>query len=236
MPRRTVGFIVFALVVSLGCLRLGVWQLSRLGDRRARNSAIAARIARPIASVTDLARDTGSLRYRPVRIAGRFDYANELMLAGRSRGGSPGAYLLTPLLMADSTTATLVVRGWVYAPDAKTVHLEQWHEGDSVIIRGFADEFVSATGPVTVPDAPRSLRVADVDSLRARLPYPITSILVVQTSDSMERADHPARLVLPLLDDGPHKTYALQWFVFALVAWVGVGAVVWNGWGGKGVN
>ena len=234
MPRRTIGFIVFAFAISLGCLRLGMWQLSRLGERRVRNAMIAQRIAAPIASVIDIARDRQPLRYRPVRLDGRFDYANELMLAGRSRGGSPGAYLLTPMRIAGSDTAVLVVRGWVYAPDAKTVTLDQWHEGDSVSIGGFADDFVSATGPVRVPGAPRSLRVADADSLRARLPYPIMAFLVTQTSDSVERADHPARLVLPVLDDGPHTTYALQWFLFALVAWVGIGAVVWKSRSGPG--
>jgi surfeit locus 1 family protein len=233
-PRRTVGFIVFALAISLGCIRLGVWQLSRLAERRARNAVIAARIAAPRADVTEVARDTGSLRYRPLRATGRFDYINELLLAGRSRGGSPGTYLLTPLRFASSDTAVLVVRGWLYAPDAKSVELERWHEGtESVSIEGYADDFVSAKGPVVVPNAPRSLRVADFDSVRIRLPYPIFPFLLTQTSDSAERSDHPARLTLPLLDDGPHKMYALQWFVFALIAWVGVGAVVRKGRGGK---
>lgn len=237
MPRRTIGFIVFALAISLGCIRLGVWQLSRLGERRGRNAIIAARLAKPRADVTEVARDTGSLRYRPVRASGHFDYGNELLLVGRSRGGSPGAHLLTPLRIPTSDTAILVVRGWVYAPDAKSVKLEQWHESgsgtDSVSIEGYADEFVRAKGPVAVRDAPRSLHVADMDSVRARIPYPIFPFLLTQTSDSAERADHPARLTLPLLDDGPHKMYALQWFVFALIAWVGIGAVVRKGRHGK---
>ncbi|MEP7348079.1 MAG: hypothetical protein ABI877_22610, partial [Gemmatimonadaceae bacterium] len=113
----------------------------------------------------------------------------------------------------------------------------QWHEGgeegreDAVSIDGFADDFVSAKGPVTVPNAPRTLRVADFDSVRALLPYPLASFLVAQTSDSAERADHPARLALPVLDAGPHRMYAFQWFVFALIAWVGIGAVVRKGRG-----
>ena len=234
MPRSTIGFIIFAFAISLGCLRLGAWQIARLGERRARNAIIAERIAKPRATPAALARDTGSVRYRGLRLSGRFDYDNELVLSGRSRGGSPGAYLLTPLRVPTTDTAVLVLRGWVYAPDSKTVKLEQWHEADSVSIDGYADEFTTAKGPVVVPNAHRSVRVADVDSLRARLPYPIAGFLVTQTSDSAERADHPARLALPVLDDGPHKTYALQWFVFALIAWVGIGAVAWKGRRAKG--
>ncbi len=233
MPRRTIGFIVFALAISLGCLRLGVWQLARLGERRARNAVIADRIATPRASVADLRRDSVSLRYRPVRVAGHFDYTNELLLTGRSRNGSPGAYLLTPLRLATADSAVLVLRGWVYSPDSKSVTLEQWREGDSVSIDGFADEFARANGPVGVPNAPRGIRVADVDSVRARIPYPMVPFFVTQTSDSAERADHPARLALPVLGDGPHRMYAFQWFVFALIAWVGIGAVVRKGRGAK---
>ncbi|MEP7348308.1 MAG: SURF1 family cytochrome oxidase biogenesis protein, partial [Gemmatimonadaceae bacterium] len=70
MPRRTIGFIIFAFAISLGCLRLGVWQLSRLAERRARNALTAERIAKPWASVSDLARADDSRRYRRVRVSG----------------------------------------------------------------------------------------------------------------------------------------------------------------------
>lgn len=226
MPRRTIGFILFALVVSLGCLRLGFWQLSRLSDRRARNADIAARVNEPSVDVVALAREAGTIRYRPVHAAGRWDYENELVLAGRARNGAPGVYLLTPLRGSSSDPALLVVRGWVYAPDAKSVRLADWHEGDSASIRGFAEAYVTASRMVTVPGMDRAVRVADSDSLAARMPYPIRGFMVVQTSDGAERADRPARLALPALDDGSHRTYAIQWFLFAAIAWVGVAAVV----------
>jgi cytochrome oxidase assembly protein ShyY1 len=31
----------------------------------------------------------------------------------------------------------------------------------------------------------------------------------------------PARLAVPALDDGPHLSYAIQWFSFATIALVG---------------
>jgi len=229
LPRRTIGFIVFALLVSLGCLRLGVWQLSRLRERRARNAIVEARIAKPPASLEEILRDSAPERYRALSLTGRFDYDNELTIAGRSRSGSPGVHLLTPFRVAGIDTAVLVLRGWVYAADSKSVALDKWHEADSVTINGFVEEFTKAKGPIAVPNVPRSVRVADFDSLRTRFPYPIARFMVAQTSDSAERADHPARLKLPVVDDGPHKAYALQWFAFAVIAWVGTGAVVLKG-------
>jgi len=229
MPRRTIGFIVFAILVSLGCLRLGFWQLARLGERRAFNATIEGRMSKPRVAPADVTGDPSAEQYRGVRVVGRFDYDNELSIAGRPRHGSPGVYLLTPVKQATSDTAILLIRGWVYAPDSKSVQLDRWHEGDSVAVDGFIEDYVPAKAPVTVPNAPRSVRVADYDSLRVRLPYPIARFIVAQTSDSAERADYPARLSLPALDDGPHRGYALQWFVFALIAWIGIGAVVRKG-------
>jgi cytochrome oxidase assembly protein ShyY1 len=49
---------------------------------------------------------------------------------------------------------------------------------------------------------------------------------MVQTSDSAQRPDRPARLTAPALDNGAHLSYAIQWFAFAIIAWVGVAVVV----------
>lgn len=226
VPRRTIGFVVFAIAVSLACLRLGVWQLARLKERRAHNAGIAARLAHPAVPFPTLSGAPDSLRYRSTTLAGRFDYSQELILTGRARSGSPGVFLLTPLLRAGTDTAVLVLRGWIYAADGKTVDLAQWHEGDSVALGGFVETYTRATGTASVPNAPRGLRFDDRDSLASRLPYPIAAVLVTQTSDSAQRQDHPARLKLPALDDGPHQSYAIQWFSFAVIAWVGIGAVL----------
>jgi cytochrome oxidase assembly protein ShyY1 len=40
---------------------------------------------------------------------------------------------------------------------------------------------------------------------------------------------HPFRVALPPLDEGPHRGYALQWFAFALITIVGTVAAVQRG-------
>ena len=51
---------------------------------------------------------------------------------------------------------------------------------------------------------------------------PLAPYILVQTSGGTLRADSvPARLKLPVPDEGPHKSYALQWFAFAVIAVVG---------------
>ncbi|MFN8580966.1 MAG: SURF1 family protein [Gemmatimonadaceae bacterium] len=229
LARRTIGFIVFAIAVSLACLHLGVWQLARLQERRAHNAVVAQRRSLAPVPARELRGIADSLRYRSVTLDGRFDYEHEVLLSGRARGGSPGVYLATPVREAGRDTAVLVIRGWVYAPDGKSVDQARWHEADTVHLAGFVDTFAPAAGPVSVPGVPTAVRFADRDSIGTRLPFPIAPFLVTQTSDSAERPDHPARLVAPALTDGPHLSYAIQWFAFAVIAWVGVGAIVWKG-------
>jgi surfeit locus 1 family protein len=48
-------------------------------------------------------------------------------------------------------------------------------------------------------------------------------------SDSTARsAQKAARFTLPVLDDGSHRSYAVQWFSFAVIALVGAGIIVRN--------
>jgi surfeit locus 1 family protein len=50
-------------------------------------------------------------------------------------------------------------------------------------------------------------------------------VVAVESPDSPGR-HHPVRRVIPPLDDGSHRSYAIQWFSFALIALGGAAAVV----------
>src|SRR5688572_8432486 len=126
MPRRMLLFAALALAGAVLFVRLGFWQLDRLGQRRERNKLLAARMSAEVAPWND----TTALRYRRVRLSGMPDYDREIVLVGRSRGGSPGVNLLTPVRLRGSDTAVLVNRGWVYSPDGASVDHARWREGD----------------------------------------------------------------------------------------------------------
>jgi surfeit locus 1 family protein len=222
---RSLVFVIVALAVSLGCVRLGIWQLSRLAERRARNDAVVSRLNDPPVVPTDLGADSAA-RFRSVVFAGRPDYEREFVHGFRTRMGSPGVHILTPVRIGHGDTAVLVNRGWVYSPDGMTVDLTRWREGDSVTVEGFVDLFFPGTGDVSLPSR-NAVRRLDADSLRARMPYRIQPFVVVQTGDTTPPLpqDIPARLTPPPLGDGSHRNYAIQWFAFALVGIVG--SIVW---------
>jgi surfeit locus 1 family protein len=218
-------FVLLAVVSAAVFIRLGIWQLHRLGERRAQNAVIVARQHEAERDVAALSfSDTTALRYKPVRVVGSPDYDHELILAARSHKGAPGVNLLTPVHIAGRDTALLVNRGWVYAPDGATIDAARFRDRDSVFV-GYADEFPSPTGTSYTGKPSVLARFGAAAAARA-LPYRIARFYVVALGDSTGAADRPARLTVPPLDEGPHLSYAIQWFAFALIALAGAGFVI----------
>ena len=222
MSRRALGFIVFAALICAGCVRLGFWQLDRLDQRRALNAMLSERLGAAALPVRDVARDASTAAFRRAKASGTYDVANEFALAGRTRQGSPGANIVTPLRVAGTDTAVLVNRGWVYAPDAMTVNFARWREPDAASVSGYLVAIERGTrGAVSGRSSARVVRRLDVDSLAARLPYPVMPFVLVAVEPATAADTVPARLPAPVLDEGPHLGYAIQWFAFALIGVVG---------------
>lgn len=226
IPLRSVRLkALLGLAIPLACaalfVRLGVWQVERHGERTAYNATVATRLAEAPAPFSALPGDTAAVRGRRIMLAGRFRYDLEQVQAGRVNEGSPGVHLITPLERDGNDTLVIVLRGWVYSADAAGVDLARWREADSVTIAGYAIP-LPPDGPPPPTDAARPLRVLSQSALTARLGRPVAIAQVVMTSDSAARADSvPRRLGLPVLSDGAHRSYAIQWFAFAFIAVAG---------------
>ena len=217
-------FAAIAVACAAIFVRLGIWQLHRREERRARNALVLSRMTEPESDVQSLPPDTSAIRFRRVRVTGTPDYDHELVYAARSYRGSPGVNLFTPVRIAGRDTAVLVNRGWVYAPDGATVDLARWRERDSTF-SGYVED-LPAVGGSTYSRRPNVIARLGYDAVAKSLPYPVAPFYVVVLGDSAIAPDRLARLTVPPLDEGPHLNYAIQWFGFALVALVGAGFVL----------
>ncbi len=228
------GKLLLTLAIPLACasvfIRLGVWQLERLHERREFNKLLAARgVAEPI-DFKALTPDTAAGHYRRVSASGRFDYDHQIVYAGRSRQGSPGVYLITPMRVAGGDTLVMVNRGWVYSPDAGSVDESRWREADSNSVTGYVETYVAAE-PRANPATPRRIHALNKGAIEALVGAPVAPYIIVRTDTALTptsaAADSvPARLEIPPLDEGPHQSYAFQWFAFATIAVVGGVALV----------
>ena len=215
-PRVRQGIlIVIALVVAGTCVRLGLWQLDRLHGRRQTNAMLEARSAEPVAPITSL--DAEALPYRDVTATGTYDPRHEWILSGRSQGGVAGNHVLTPLVLDDGT-AVVVDRGWVPldvggVPVTGTAAAP----GGRVTVIGLALPPDQVTAPATSPAPSITTRI---DLGRADLPYGLLPVYVLLQSQDPSQ-DLPAIVAPPTFDEGPHLSYAIQWFAFASIAVIG---------------
>jgi surfeit locus 1 family protein len=197
---------VIAVLVATVCVFLGRWQLDRLAQRRARNAALAARLALPpLPAGRNVSAD--SARQRRVVALGVYDFAAERTWPGRSFQGTPGVALVTPLRLSDGS-AVLVDRGWAPSPDAFHVDHTLYREPDTATVTGIA----------LVP--PRGRGDVDVTGF---LPF------VIQLESADPARGLPRRWPPPTFDNGPHLSYAIQWFSFALIALVGTAVLIRKG-------
>jgi surfeit locus 1 family protein len=209
------------VLVALACVRLGIWQLHRLHDRRAANEAALRALAAPPAELEAIAvKPDSALAYRRVRVTGRYDRAHEIVLRDMVFNGTPGVQVVTPLQMA-SGRGVLVKRGFVPAADATSLLPGGLDEPGEVTVSGIALPMESRpdSGTPLMHDGRTTWRRLDLAALRSRMPYPILPVYVLQT----QAPQHPVtihRVLPPTFDDGPHLSYALQWFGFASIALV----------------
>jgi surfeit locus 1 family protein len=206
VQRRDLTLAVGAIVVAALCVSAGIWQLDRITQRRARNAALAARLALPPLEIhRGLSAD--SARQRRVVARGVYDFTAERSWPGRSFEGTPGVALITPLRLTDGSSV-LVDRGWVYSPDAFHVDHNAYREPDTTAVTGIA----------LIP--PRGRGDVDVTGF---LPF------VIQRGGPDPPSGLPRRWPPAVFDNGPHLSYAIQWFSFALIALVGTAVMIRKG-------
>ena len=218
------ALVVLVAIVFAGLfVRLGLWQLDRLHERQRVNAGLARRAVASPVPISQLPTDTANAHYRRVSVQGAYDYGNETVLTLRSREGSPGVNIVTPVRLASTDTALLVVRGWVYSPNGMTVDLGKWREETQLNGSGFVETYPPPrTGANASPSHRNAYRWLDRTELEKRFRYPLKPYYVVLTSPPGDTTrDTPPRLNVPPMDEGPHKSYAIQWFSFAAISIIG---------------
>jgi surfeit locus 1 family protein len=208
------------------CVRLGIWQLDRLDQRRAFNAHVEAMwAAQPLDLNIAIPDDLTSLEYRVVNVSGTYDFANQVALRNQYYQDSYGYHLLTPLILDDGS-AVLVDRGWVPAEGNDSPSGWSRYDGPrqaeirGVIRLGQAKAQIGGIPDPTLTPGQTRLDfwyVANLERIAQQIPYPILPVYIQPDID-------PADVEPPIpfqpeieLTEGPHLGYALQWFTFATI-------------------
>jgi surfeit locus 1 family protein len=216
-PRWLVAH-VLVLLVAVTCVNFGLWQLRRLDERRALNEQVEAGLrAPPVPLAEALSESADTLAYRRVTASGRYLPAEEVLLSPRSRGGAPGHDVLTPLVTGNG--GILVDRGWVPYELSDPPVAQAAPPAGEVIVHGFLVPTRAAmrAGPEGA-DRLRFVSDADVERLQAQVSVPLAPVALVLEAQEPAPGALPRPGAPPELSEGPHLSYAVQWFVFAAIA------------------
>ncbi len=219
-PRWLVAHVLLAAVAA-ACVSLGLWQLRRLDERRAFNATVEQGLKAvqvPLASV--LGEPASSLSYRRVVATGRYLPREEVLLGPLSRDGAPGYDVLTPLVSGED--AILVDRGWVpFEFSAPPVAPAQPPEGE-VTVTGYLlpPRPARRAGPVGAKQLD-FVSDPDIARLAGQVSVPLAPVYLVLLEQAPALGDLPRPGVVPVLGEGPHLSYAVQWLLFATIAVVG---------------
>jgi surfeit locus 1 family protein len=219
---------LIVLVGAAVCIRLGLWQLDRLDGRRAFNAQVESMRALPMLDLNhDQPADIIGMEWRSVRVVGEYDFDNQVALRNRYYSDQYGYHLLTPLRY--DGMAVLVDRGWIPADGNSTVDdWRKYDESGEVEISGQIR--LGQTKPVfggvadALPEKEARLDIwnnADVTRIADQMPYPIMPIFV-QMNPGASDTEPPIPFQPEIeLTEGPHFGYALQWFTFAAILFIG---------------
>ena len=225
---------VLVFLVAATCVRLGLWQLDRLEQRRAINALALERMNRPPVASDDVPADSAGAAWYRMVLSGSCD-GDPIVLAARSRHGSPGAHLLCRFRTTGGRLL-LLDRGWVHSADARTIAPELLAVAvRDTTIDAIAVPFPPGATTTATSEPDRALEETD-RGVRLGAPAPRVIYRLNRTqAEAVAGGSLPAWYaqalgpdsVFPIpapppdLSEGPHLGYAVQWFSFAVIGLIG---------------
>jgi surfeit locus 1 family protein len=231
---RMLALHALVLTVAAVLVSLGMWQLERLDETRARRDFSVLRASEAVANSDSLVGvSLGDLELVDALVGrgfvgtGTYRPADELLQRGRSYGGRQGFHVLTPLDL-DNGPTILVRRGYVPFDNEllPPVPGALPPAGSVTVTGGLEPSIPQPTGGVAQRDPDEGTLDVVFNADLARLGPQIASdgrdvAPVLLRLDSQQPAQ-PGRLPIPAPPPveglGPHLSYAIQWFSFATIA------------------
>lgn len=204
---------------------LGSWQLDRLEERRETNRIGAERLAmEPVPFETIEHEDPETIEYRRVTVTGRVLNQREVLIRSQTYLNTAGYHLILPISHRGAAEV-LINRGWV--PLGTEVGMTD-HDiaGDlTITVEGWIH--LTQERPSLGPEDSREgtltvMNRVDIDRIQQQT-NPRVDIADVYIVETEEQETGPPFAVDPpdFSDEGPHLSYAVQWFGFTAVLAIG---------------
>ena len=230
--KRWLSYLLLTALFAGACVALSSWQFARRDEAKQEIARVLANYnaaPQPLESVLpQLDAFNQDDKWIPVTVKGTYLPEDQLIVRSRPREQVAGVEVLTPLRTADGSVF-IVDRGWlpanenpedpylIPAPPAGEVSVVARLKASEPSIpgRGMAD------GQVATIELPLIQEVLNQ-------PTYIGAYGLLDSENPAPTEAAPLPALKPTLDEGAHLSYALQWIMFGILAFIGLGWAVRN--------
>jgi surfeit locus 1 family protein len=210
---------IITLVVVVIFVKLGMWQLDRADFKDEVKGKFESRLETDY-QLFSAADSFVDIDYRNLTLNGEFDLSRTILVDNKLFEGRAGYDVLTPFILSGSRKVVLVNRGWVALGNSRDILpvIELPLVLDEV--KGIAS--VPTTegfrmGVVSLTDSwPQVVPFIDIEAMQESFPgglLPLVLWLAPDQPGYYQRSWNPV-----WADPEKSRAYALQWFIFALIA------------------
>lgn len=224
LSRQWAGYLVLTVIFAIACCALGTWQLNRRAEALAEVARIDANYDAEPVPVAEALPDPATFdidqRWQVVALTGEFLADEEVVVRNRPFEGSSGFEVITPFRLDDGTVF-MVDRGWI-AQNSRGRPSEAAPPPSGQVevtarLKAGEDRIAGRTSTGV------ELATIDLDELAERVDGPAyTGAYGVLVQSGADVDEPPLAAARPIRDEGPHLSYALQWYVFALLGFIGL--------------
>ncbi|WP_213814774.1 SURF1 family protein [Glaciihabitans sp. dw_435] len=227
LQRRWFGYLGAAIIFAIACILLSMWQVGRRDEAVDAINLINRNYDSQTQPIDDVLKTptafSPSQTWKPVLVTGTYLVDRQLLVRNRPYNGDAGFEILTPLQRADGSIF-IVDRGWVVGgaeqdlpdtvptPPSGTVSVVVHLKPGEPNLPGRS----APAGQVATINLPTVAGKLDATTYTGAY-----GLLITETPAAAGQMPSPA--VKPELDEGPHLSYAIQWVVFAVFGFFGLG-------------
>lgn len=213
---KWVGFHVLCLAAVVAMVNLGLWQLRRLDEKKEFNAAVSATAEAPLVDYDPAAVPAP---YQRVRVSGEY-VDREFVVVNISQDGTGGRDQVG-VLRLDDGSLLVVNRGFA----AGNAALPALPEGTVEVVGRVRESLTARRGQTADDGAQRltEIRRVDLDVLAMQFDEQIEPVYVEVLTEDAAPVAGLVPIAFPALDEGPHLSYAVQWFLFSgfvVLGWV----------------
>lgn len=214
------ALVALMAVLAFVFVQLGEWQFRRLDERRATNAQVrefSAKDPVPYEQVMDH-EIVDADQWQVVTVTGMYT-GETYQVRYRNQAGA-GTEVLS-VMQAHDGREVLVDRGFIPRPPGQPGAAPPAAPSGKVTVTGYVKRNERGKDEAIVPHEFK-IRLINSDAIGESLGRELVNGYVAAFESSPADSEQLQPMQLPELDEGPHESYAWQWFSFTVIGVIGV--------------